>query len=82
VEEALWFWAASSKNNFVLTEDVVIAFFHTLVLLLEDVNNFWCMLAFGLNGRGRPPVDRELLTSTICVLFASLLGIQKETNLS
>ena len=76
VEEALWIWAASSKNNFVLTEDVVIAFFHPLVKLLED-NNFWCMLAFGLNGQGRPPVDWERLTNTICVLFAGATSASK-----
>ena len=71
VEEALWFWAASPNNHFVLTEDVVIALFHKLVVLLEDVNNLWCMLAFRLNGRGRPPMNWERLTNTICVLFAS-----------
>ena len=45
VEEALWFWAASSNENF-LTEDVVIALFDKLVVPLEEANSLWCLPAF------------------------------------
>ena len=70
MEEALWFWAASSNENFFLTEDVVIALFDKLVVPLEDANSLWCLPAFLLNRRERPPANWEFLTNTIPVLFA------------
>ena len=51
----------------------MVALFDKLVVPFEDANSLWCLPAFLLNGRERPPANWEFLTNTVPVLFA--LGV-------